>query len=86
MRYAGEGETPFSKGLFPFPRTPILFPKTFIFQGLITNIPSLPEPMLNDARSPIMPRIHRIFPKIFSGIKKAAARIRTTAFFTAGRK
>ncbi len=81
MRYAGEGETPFEKGLFPFPRTPILFPKTFISRGLITNIPSLPEPMLNDARSPIMPRIHRIFPKIFSGIKKAAARIRTTAFF-----
>lgn len=77
----GKGKPLLKKDFSPFPRTPILFPKTFISRGLITNIPSLPEPMLNDARSPIMPRIHRIFPKIFSGIKKAAARIRTTAFF-----
>ena len=66
----GKGKPLLKKDFSPFPRPPILFPKTCISRRLITNIPSLPEPVLNDARSPIMPRIHRIFPKIFSGIKK----------------
>ena len=53
---AGEGENPFVKGLFSFPRAPILFPKTFIisdcslsFQGHTARHSStVPPPLENE--------------------------------------